>query len=156
MDTDVIQQILPLDVLLSCDGRPGDKGEDRHKAYDESEREQDEEDGLAVGIVSNPSLEVAHQDSTTNQTSQESRQGIDQHIGPESISFWSHICRKQDHVVINGLPDRKEYPYPCDPQNLLQLTSGPENLKQDRDIGCIRVLSGHDIGYDSNTDAKVG
>ena len=143
-------------MLLPGDGRPGDKGEDRHKAYDESEGEQDEQDGLAVWIVSDPSLQVAYQNSTTDQTCQESRQGIDQHIGPECISLWCHVCREQDHVVINGLADRKEYPYPCDPQNLLQLTSGPENLKQDRDIGCIRVLSGHDIGYDSNTDAKVG
>jgi hypothetical protein len=54
------------------------------------------------------------------------------------------------------LTDGKEYPYPCDPQNFLQFTSGPENLKQERDIRCIRVLSVHDVGYDSIMDAKVG
>ena len=143
-------------MLLSGDGGTGDKGEDRHKAYNKGKGEKDEKDGLAVRIISDPSLQITHQDSTTDQAGQTGRQCIDQQIGPESISFWSYICRKQDHVVINGLSDRKEYPYPCDPQNLLQLTPGPENLKQDRDIRCIRVLSGHDIGYDSNMDAKVG
>jgi len=143
-------------MFFSGKGGPGDKSQDGNETNNQGKGEQDKEDSLSIWIIPDPSLEGTDQDSTADKPGKGRRQGIDHQVGPEGGTHGFNIFSQQHHIIIDGLADGEEHPYPRDPQNFPQFTFGPENLKKMRCFRTIRVFFAHDDWYDSNTKVKVG
>ena len=143
MGTDGGEKPTMRQLFFTAYGFPGDESQNGDEANDQGKSQYDEKDRLTIRIIPDPSLEISHQDSSTDQACQHSSGSIDQEIGPERSARSLSISGKQNDLVVNRLADGEKYPYPSDPQDLLQFASGPENLEKTWGFRSFRMLMIH-------------
>lgn len=131
------KEIIRMNILLTRDRGTGDKGEDGDEADDQREGQQNKKDGLAVGIVPDPTLQVGDQDGAAKEPGEHGGQRIDQQGGPEGGTGRVDVGGKEYHLIVNGLADREKHPDPGDPEDSLEFTPGPESLQKIRRFCCI-------------------